>query len=61
MGADSLLTPREVIRDYLSVLNILMQNPQASFETLIKNEAEKSAEQDNGADEFDSAFSRFEL
>ena len=63
MGADSLLTPREVIRDFLSVLNILMQNPEASFETLIKNEAEKSVSEsaDGTSDEFDSAFSKFEL
>ena len=40
MGADSLLTPREVIRDYLSVLNILMQNPEASFELLLKTDSE---------------------
>ena len=63
MGADSLLTPREVIRDYLSVLNILMQNPDASFADLMKNEMSKVTEGDNdeGKDEFDSAFSKFEL
>ena len=63
MGADSLLTPREVIRDYLSVLNILMQNPEASFADLMKNEMSKATEGDNdeGKDEFDSAFSKFEL
>ena len=62
MGADSLLTPREVIRDFLSVLNILMQNPGTSFEDLIKKEAERSAMPGNDAgDEFDSAFSQFEL
>ena len=62
MGADSLLTPREVIRDYLSVLNILMQNPEASFELLIKTDSEKSRTPDGeSADEFDAAFSRFEL
>lgn len=34
-GADSLITPREMLRDYMTVLNILMQNPETSFETLI--------------------------
>jgi len=63
MGADSLLTPREVIRDFLSVLNILMQNPDVTFESLVKAEAEKtvSGTHDGAADEFDSAFSKFEL
>jgi Protein of unknown function (DUF2791). len=30
-GADVMITPREIIRDYMSVLNILLQNPTASF------------------------------
>ncbi len=34
-GADSLITPREMLRDYMTVLNILMQNPNASFENVI--------------------------
>jgi len=35
VGADTLQTPREVIRDFISVLNILRQNPQASFAQLV--------------------------
>lgn len=34
-GADTLITPREMLRDYMTVLNILMQNPDADFETVI--------------------------
>ena len=34
-GADSMITPREMLRDYMTVLNILMQNPTASFEDVI--------------------------
>lgn len=30
-GADSMITPREMLRDYMTVLNILMQNPEATF------------------------------
>ena len=30
-GADTMITPREIIRDYMSVLNILYQNPDAKF------------------------------
>lgn len=38
-GADTLITPREIIRDYMSVLNILMQNPDATVEGLLKTDA----------------------
>lgn len=35
LGAEALMTPREVIREFLSVLNILRQNPDASFAQII--------------------------
>ena len=50
-GADSLITPREMLRDYMTVLNILMQNPEASFEDVVgsavtlKTEAEAEEEE----------------
>jgi len=34
-GADSMITPREMLRDYMTVLNILMQNPNATFEEVV--------------------------
>ena len=34
-GADEFLTPREVIRDFLNILNILRQNPSADKNDLI--------------------------
>ena len=34
-GAEELITPREIIRDYLTLLNILRDNPEAEFEALI--------------------------
>lgn len=34
-GADSMITPREMLRDYMTVLNILMQNPNATFEDVV--------------------------
>ncbi len=62
MGADSLLTPREVIRDFLTLLNILMQNPEVSFSALLKTESQNLAKNDNEkGDEFDKEFSTFEL
>jgi hypothetical protein len=35
-GADSMITPREMLRDYMTVLNVLMQNPEAKFEDVVK-------------------------
>ncbi len=34
-GADIMITPREIIRDYMSVLNILLQNPEADFASVV--------------------------
>jgi BREX system ATP-binding protein BrxC/D len=36
LGAEAFLTPREIIRDFISILNILLQNPTTSFEQLVK-------------------------
>ena len=36
-GADSMVTPREMIRDYMTVLNILMQNKDVCFEEILGN------------------------
>ena len=35
-GAESLMTPREILRDYMTVLNILMQNPEIDFATILE-------------------------
>lgn len=34
-GADSMITPREMLRDYMTVLHILMQNEGVSFEQVL--------------------------
>ena len=36
-GAESLITPREMLRDYMTILNILMQNNNVTFSQLIKD------------------------
>ena len=41
-GADSMLTPREILRDYMTVLNILMQNEDADFERIVQGVARES-------------------
>ena len=48
-GAEEMITPREIIRDYLTLLNILRDNKDANFETLVKNIATNSDLQTNSA------------
>ncbi len=65
LGADQLLTPREVTRDFLGLLNILHQNPNTSFNTLVTEHgftvqsAEKDPEQID--DESNSLFAEFDI
>ena len=40
-GADTMITPREIIRDYLSILHILLQNPSADFTGIIEKDGIK--------------------
>ncbi|MBO7149127.1 MAG: ATP-binding protein [Clostridia bacterium] len=41
-GADEMITPREIIRDYITVLNILIQNDDARFEDIVKSIVKES-------------------
>jgi hypothetical protein len=51
-GAGSMVTPREIIRDFLGVLNILYQNKDAKFEDVVKS-ALNNTEDPAGEDGFD--------
>lgn len=65
LGADQLLTPREVTRDFLGLLNILHQNPGTTFDALINEQgfkvqsAEKDPEQID--EETDNLFAEFDI
>lgn len=65
LGADQLLTPREVTRDFLGLLNILYQNPDATFDSLINEQGftVKSAEKDPEQidEETDDLFAEFDI
>jgi hypothetical protein len=51
-GADSMITPREMLRDYMTVLNILMQNEDATFENVVGKVTLKPTEnEENVSDE----------
>ena len=55
-GANTMITPREIIRDFLQVLNILYQNHEAKFEDIVKTkkseDTKASAENDIADIEF---------
>ena len=65
LGADQLLTPREVTRDFLGLLNILHQNPGTTFDALSNEQgfkvqsAEKDPEQID--EETDNLFAEFDI
>lgn len=64
-GAGELVTPREMLRDYLSVLGILLQNENATFADVVKKaKTEKNEKEDKTSKETkenDVSFSDIEL
>ena len=40
VGSESMVTPREIIRDYMTVLNILLQNPEITFGDVMSSKAQ---------------------
>ncbi|AZS15752.1 ATP-binding protein [Paenibacillus lutimineralis] len=62
MGADELLTPREVVRDFMDLLHTLHQNPEASFSQLLgERRTEHTAGAGEQKDELDDFLAEFEL
>lgn len=59
MGADVLLTPREVVRDFIGLLNILHQNPGTTFESVASDlvKSTPSASEGSGQDDLFAEFS----
>lgn len=48
-GAAELVTPREMIRDYTAILNILLQNPNTGFADIVKSVRSDDAETDKSS------------
>ncbi len=62
IGAEKLLTPREVTRDFLSLLSLLHQNPGETFESLTQTGQVKLNSADADPDDLnDDAFAEFDL
>ena len=61
-GADEMITPREMLRDYMTVLNILMQNSDITFEDVVSKSfitdaqfSDIASKKDNTKKEFSTA------
>ena len=62
IGADTNITPREVIRDFIELLNIVYQNPQTDVAALLRSESFAFAPpQLEEAAPAEEAFAEFEL
>lgn len=55
-GADVMITPREIIRDYITLINILMQNPNATPLEIMKTDAVSLKTDTNAQDGEDDTF-----
>lgn len=53
-GADTMITPREIIRSYISLLHVLRQNPDADFSAVmgkLSSELKSDAAEENNTDD----------
>jgi hypothetical protein len=53
-GADSMITPREMLRDYMTILNILLQNKEVTFEELMSQKQSSISESTDIKKDFDT-------
>ncbi len=61
VGANSNITPREVIRDFIELLDILYQNPDKKFVDIVGNQNFEFAQGDNTEEMEQTEFEDFEV
>ena len=61
IGADRNITPREVIRDFIELLDILYQNPGLDVKGLLESDAFSYAESEAVSDDRNSGFAEFTI
>lgn len=61
LGTSDLLTPREVVRDFLSVLNIVRQNPETTFAQVVKGDGFQPTRPGVDPDLSHSEFAEFDV
>lgn len=61
IGADANITPREVIRDFIELLDILYQHPELTAEELLNSDQFSYAKPDAVSNQKDEAFAEFTI
>ena len=61
IGADENITPREVIRDFIELLDLLYQDPQMTIEALLESEEFSYARSEAVSDEADAGYVEFTI
>lgn len=61
IGADTHITPREVIRDFIEVLDIVYQNPQVKVRALLGSDAFTYAQNSVKGESTDDSFAEFDI
>ena len=61
IGADSNITPREVIRDFIELLDLLYQNPDMTPKALMQSDSFTYSKSDAVSDKSDDDYVEFSL
>ena len=61
IGADQNITPREVIRDFIELLDILYQNPERSFTQIMQSDSFAYAQSEAVSDMTDQEYAEFTI
>ena len=61
IGADTNITPREVIRDFIELLNIVCQNPKINVTDLLGSDKFVYAKTEINDQELEKEFEEFEI
>ena len=61
IGADTNITPREIIRDFIELLDILYQNPDRDVKSLLQSDAFSYANPESEDKTIDSSFADFTI
>ena len=61
VGSGISVTPREIIRDFIEILNILLQNPDKGLKDIIGDKSVKLSENIESEEQIHSEFADFEL
>ena len=61
IGADQNITPREVIRDFIELLDLLYQNPSMTMEKMLRSDAFTCAKSEAVSDQTDQNYAEFTI